>query len=65
MPTLFDQSKEKLSRLNQCYLCNAWAIEESLHSIEVPDQGTSYVKKLACQACLDKILAKGEIGRDP
>jgi len=44
----------RLPRLNQCYLCKAWHIEKDLSPVEVPDQGNSYVQKLACQECLKK-----------
>lgn len=57
-----DCSSEKsgIPRLNQCYLCKAWKLEETLSPIEVPDQGNGYVRKLACEKCLDGILGASE-----
>lgn len=49
--------KMDIPRLNQCYLCKSWQLEENLKPIEVPDQ-TGYVKKSACQKCLDEIIDK-------
>jgi hypothetical protein len=57
MTTLFDLPKESIPRLNQCYLCKSWHLEEGLHPIEVPDQA-GYVKKLGCQKCLDQIMGQ-------
>lgn len=42
-------------RLNQCYLCKTWDLEERLSPIEIPDQGASYVRKMACKGCLDAL----------
>ena len=41
-------------RLQQCFICKAWRLEKDLKPVEVPDQGNSYVQKLACQECLKK-----------
>lgn len=57
METLFDAPKGNIPKLNQCYLCKAWHLEKDLSPIEVPDQA-GYVRKLACQGCLDRIAAK-------
>ena len=61
MTTLFDNlGKESVPRLNQCYLCKSWHLESDLKAIEVPDQGTSYVRKAACQKCFKEIMGKRE-----
>jgi hypothetical protein len=52
-----NSEKPGIPRLNQCYLCRAWKLEKTLSSIEVPDQ-TGYVRKFACQDCLNIILGK-------
>lgn len=44
--------KGTVPRLNQCYLCKGWFLERLLKPVEVPDQGSSYVQKLACRKCL-------------
>lgn len=51
--------KNSIPRLNQCFLCKKWDLEEKLSFIEIPDQGASYVKKMACQKCLKEIIRGG------
>jgi hypothetical protein len=53
-------SSERIPRLNQCYLCKAWQLESNLQAIEVPDQGSGYIRKLACKKCLGPILSASE-----
>jgi len=54
-----DCSSERtgIPRLNQCYVCKASKLEKNLSPIEVPDQ-TGYIRKMACQDCLNIILEK-------
>lgn len=49
---------EGIPKLGQCYLCKGWSLEKDLKSIDIPDQGAGYVRKLACGKCLDKIMAR-------
>ncbi len=51
---------ENVIRLNQCYLCKEWELEKNLKPVEIPSQGTEYVRKLACQKCLDNIINEKE-----
>ncbi len=63
MTTLFDDcnsEKTGIPRLNQCYLCKGWHLETTLKAIEIPDQGSGYIRKLACQKCLGPILGASE-----
>jgi len=48
------ESHQSIPRLNQCYLCKVWRLEKELRPVEVPDQ-VGYVKKLACEDCLNQI----------
>ena len=43
-----------IPRLNQCFICKAWRLEESLAPVEVADQ-VGYVQKLICKECMEKI----------
>lgn len=36
---------EGVPRLNQCYLCKTWHLEKNLQAIEIPDQGSGYIRK--------------------
>jgi len=44
----------EIPKLNQCFLCKGWFLEKHLRPVEVPDQGGSYIQKLACKKCLSK-----------
>jgi len=48
--------KEDPLRLDQCFICKAWALVDRLKQIEVPDQGGAWIPKLACRRCLRKIM---------
>lgn len=41
-----------IPRLNECFICKKWTLEEIMHPIEVQSQGAEYVKKLICPVCL-------------
>lgn len=57
---LFKPEKSgSLPRLNQCFLCKKWDLEEKLLPVWVPSQGIEYVQKLACKGCLGPILCEG------
>lgn len=55
-----EEDLNNIPRLNQCYLCKIWTLETNLSPVEVPDQGSGYIKKLACEKCLGAILATPE-----
>ncbi len=57
--------EEPTPRLNQCYLCKTWRLEKDLMPIEIPDQGASYIQKLACRGCFNKIIPKSTIQDKP
>ena len=44
-----------IPRLNQCFICQRWTVEETMHPVEVPSQGIEYVKKLICPFCMHHI----------
>jgi hypothetical protein len=56
--SMAEQAQGKIPRLNQCFLCKAWALEDELRLIEVPDQ-VGYIQRSACEKCLGAILKKG------
>jgi hypothetical protein len=45
-------------RLDFCFLCKQPALQEKLRSIQIPDGAGAWIQKLACEACLEKILSK-------
>jgi hypothetical protein len=50
--TFKNRSEKDIPRLNQCWICGKWTVEEIMHPVFVPSQGTEYVKKLICSVCL-------------
>ncbi|MGO8991197.1 MAG: hypothetical protein ACLQGU_17765 [bacterium] len=50
--SLFNAKEKAIPRLNQCFICGKWTIEGILHPVEIPSQGTEYVKKLICPSCM-------------
>ncbi len=53
-----------IPRLHQCFICQKWVLEKIMHPVEVPSQGTEYVKKLICPGCLKAIVGEEEWGAD-
>lgn len=41
-----------IPRLNECFICKKWTLEEIMHPVEVPSQGAEYVGKLVCPSCM-------------
>jgi len=63
---LFKQGEAAdIPRLNQCYLCKGWHLEATLRAIEIPDQGSGYIPKKACQKCLAPILGARPLNELP
>jgi len=42
----------EIPRLNKCFVCVKWTVEKAMYPVEVPSQGTEYVKKLICRSCM-------------
>ena len=47
-----------IPRLNQCFICQRWTLEEIMQAVEVPSQGMEFVKKLICPFCMNPISAE-------